>query len=509
MISKPTPTEDAKRANEPSPEQSVTTSDTYATDVLRLASGTTLAQLLAILAAPILTRIYSPGAYGLLDLIVSLTNILILLAGLRYELTIVLPKEDKEAVNLLGLSLLLVVLVSALTTVMVYFGGTSISRWLDTPALQPYLWILPPAVLFGGTFQAVTNWNTRTKNFGKLAKSKVVRSFGSIGTQLGLGTSGRVGGGSLIIATLFGQAVATIVLSIQTWQDAAAQFRAHISWSGMLQNVRRYKEFALFGTWAALLNSLSWRLPTFMLAIFFSTTVVGYYGLGTRMMRIPMDLIGQSIAQVFYQRASTALHEGTLAQVTEDTYKYLVKLSMFPLLVLSLTGAPLFVVFFGMEWAEAGVYTQILAIWTSIWFISSPISRLYSVLERQGFSLWINLIIFVTRLVALAIGGFYGSVRLALILFAASGILVYGYLSVAIMRDAGVTLSSMIQPVIVQVCLFAPIGLLLLYIKYAQLSVGVTVATAIFAVAAYYGYLLFTEPQVKGLLRRDGVMPHA
>ena len=57
----------------------------FAGDVLKLVSGTTFAQLLAILAAPVLTRLYAPDAFGILALFSSITGILGVIACLRYE----------------------------------------------------------------------------------------------------------------------------------------------------------------------------------------------------------------------------------------------------------------------------------------------------------------------------------------------------------------------------------------------------------------------------------------
>lgn len=55
-------------------------------DVLRLVSGTGIAQLIAILAAPILTRINGPKAFGVAALFASLTAIISVVACLRCEL---------------------------------------------------------------------------------------------------------------------------------------------------------------------------------------------------------------------------------------------------------------------------------------------------------------------------------------------------------------------------------------------------------------------------------------
>ena len=61
-----------------------------------------------------------------------------------------------------------------------------------------------------------------------------------------------------------------------------------------------------------------------MLSAFFSPVIVGYYALGNAVVRLPMNIIGGAIAQVFYQRASEAKNKGQSAHVVENVYKRLV-----------------------------------------------------------------------------------------------------------------------------------------------------------------------------------------
>ena len=85
----------------PNPEPS--RSSSFATDVLKLVTGTTLAQVITVLAAPVLTHLYGPEAFGFLAIFTSITSILGVnrLHG-AYELAIMLPKTDEEAANLLA-----------------------------------------------------------------------------------------------------------------------------------------------------------------------------------------------------------------------------------------------------------------------------------------------------------------------------------------------------------------------------------------------------------------------
>ena len=78
-----------------------------ARNVLTLMSGTAIAQGLTLGFAPVLTRIYKPEDFGVLGLYISIVGILSVIICWRYELAIVLPRENKDAINILIMSVII------------------------------------------------------------------------------------------------------------------------------------------------------------------------------------------------------------------------------------------------------------------------------------------------------------------------------------------------------------------------------------------------------------------
>ncbi|MHB0856571.1 MAG: lipopolysaccharide biosynthesis protein [Anaerolineae bacterium] len=414
--------------SEPPPRAAAKRKTSFGGDVLKLVSGTTIAQALGVLVTPLLTRLYAPEAFGALALFTAITSIIGVVACLRYELAIMLPESDEEAANLLAVSLLAVVAITALTVPIVTLGRPLLLRLLNAPQVGPYLWLVPPVVFFGGVFSALNYWNSRTKHFGRLSVVRVVSSASTHVAKLGAGFAGYATTGTLIGATLLGSAISTGMLARRILREDGGLFRGATRWLQMAEGIGRYRKFPLIDTWSALLNTVSWQLPALMLSYFFSVTVVGHYALGLRVLQLPMSLIGGAIGQVFFQRAAQANAERQLGEIVESTLRRLFAIGLFPVLTLAIAGRSVFSFVFGPNWAEAGVYSQILAPWILFWFISSPLSTVYSVLERQSFLLCLNVAILSTRLLSLAVGGMVGSPRLGLALFSLSGVLTYGYI---------------------------------------------------------------------------------
>jgi len=200
----------------------------FSIDVLKLVTGTTIAQAIGILASPILTRLYGPEAFGLFAIFTSITSIIGVIACMRYELAIMLPERDEDAINILGLCMLMVVVITVFTTVIIFFGGGLITNLLQASGLKTYLWLVPPFVFISGIFLALNYWNSRTRQFGRLSVARITNSFGTTTVQLGAGLSGFTSGGSLIGAGLVGMLVSTGVLGLQIWRDDDVKFKKSV-----------------------------------------------------------------------------------------------------------------------------------------------------------------------------------------------------------------------------------------------------------------------------------------
>lgn len=468
--------------------QNLQKKSSYAFDVVKLATGNSIAQGLIVVASPLLTRLYTPEAFGLMTLFISITGIFRVISCLRYEFAIVLPESNEEAANLLGGSMLVVMLIAGFSALIVILGGGPLLSLFNAEQLQPFLWMMPLTIFTGGVFLALNYWNTRTKQFTRLSIAQVINSIAVIVVQLVLGLIGFVSSGSLIGAYVLGSLLGTMILGGLIWHDDGAFLYQSIRFRDILTHLKRHRNFPLYDSWAALLNNISWQLPAFLLAIFFSQTEVGYYALSFRLLKLPMSLIGVSIGQVFFQRAAEAKPRGELAAVVENNFRYLIILGLMPFFLLSIVGKELFLMVFGVNWGEAGVYAQILSIWIFFWFISSPLSTLFRVLEKQKFSLVLNIVIFISRILALGIGAAFGSARLALLLFALSGILVYGYLSVSIGIASGVSLRKIGGMFFTNVMICLPAGGLLLLLKYYTFPVWAILLVTALIVAVYYIY---------------------
>jgi len=475
----------------------------FFTSVLKLVSGTTIAQLITVLTAPIISRLFAPEAFGVLTVFTSLVGIFTVVICLRYEFAIVLPEDDEDAANLMGLCVLIALGISILASLYLIIFAHPLVDLLKAPDLYGFLWLIPIGLLIQGLFQALNYWNTRTKHFGRLSIARVSASFTTSALPIFLALVGGATAGSLVFSYIAGTLVFTCVLAVQVLTENGPFFYRFIRRSGILINLKRYRKFPLVDSWGSFINNLSWQLPSLMLLYFFSKTVVGYYSLSNRLILLPLTLLGSSIAQVFYQRsAELRSNPENLSKSVELVFRRLVAIGLFPAVVLGVAGPQLFSIVFGANWLEAGRYAQILSPWMFVLFISSPLGILFATLERQELSLIVNLFILATRFAALAIGGLTHNVYLALIIWSATGVLVYGGLAFWLLKLTHVSWKQAFL-MIGRYILYAglPAITLLAVIKLLTPGPIYIILFTILAIVAYYSIVLSKDQALFSYLR--------
>ena len=94
-------------------------SNIFDRSIVVLASGTIGAQGFLVLAAPLLTRIYSPEAFGVLAIYTMLLSLIVSISSFSYQLAIPIAQDEEEVPNLAALSLVLVCVSALLTGLLV------------------------------------------------------------------------------------------------------------------------------------------------------------------------------------------------------------------------------------------------------------------------------------------------------------------------------------------------------------------------------------------------------
>jgi lipopolysaccharide exporter len=228
----------------------------------------------------------------------------------------------------------------------------------------------------------------------------VGQAVGQAIAQLG---AGLLHGGPVGLAA--GHAIGRVVAPLTVWRtlraDRALGRPRDLDELG--NAARRHRRFPFVTLWSSLINAGSAELPVWILAAAFAPSVVGWFALTTRVLQAPMALVGQAVGQVYYARAARESSESLRAQ-TLTAARRLLALATGPLALVLVAGPTLFGLVFGDAWLPAGRYAQWLAPWLLLVFVSSPISTLVFVLDRQRAELVFQVALLVARVASLGLG---------------------------------------------------------------------------------------------------------
>lgn len=367
-------------------------SKTFLKNILVISSATSIAQLLNMLLSPVLTRIYTPDEYGVMTSFIAILGIISIIGSLKYELGIPIAKNDEKAINILFLSIIVLIMTATLTFLLISIFGRSIIDFISNPILYDFMFLIPFGILASGLYSIFYQWALRKKSFNSISKTKVNQSVSQNLVKLGLGVL-NFGPLGLILGTIIGQSAGILTLSRPVLKEYKFLIKK-ISIKKVIWSAKRYIRFPLYTAPSHFLNSLGLQLPLLFMTSFYSTKIVGYYGLAYTIVNLPMSLIGMAVADVYYSEVARIgmTNSKKVKQLSNSLFKKLVLIGILPFVILVLFGPNLFSIVFGEEWYNAGVYARIISLLVLGRFIFTPISRIFSIYEKQSHELILDII---------------------------------------------------------------------------------------------------------------------
>ena len=379
----------------------------FSKSLITLLTGTTLAQGITLLISPILSRLFNPHDFGVFGTFLSIVSAIALIASLRYEIAIVLPKKEDVAINLLALAALLTLIISTLSFIGVllfkyFYQGY---EFLDQD-LKFLLYFIPVLILFIGFYQILNNYANRLKKYRSIVNYRVSNSLVSSSVNIAMGGM-KFGSIGLLVGAILGNGISVVIFFKEMYKDIKEQ-SGYISKRKMKEIAFSYREFPLVNSFQSISDMLQINGIIYFIIYFFNSFIIGSFSYALRILQAPMNLLGSAMAQIFYQQASELKNNG-------ENLKDIVKKTM---IKSALTGLPIFltIIFFGPQlfafvfgetWREAGVYARILSPMLFFDFIRSPVSQVPLIIGRQKRLFSISLIGNFILIISMLYGGIF------------------------------------------------------------------------------------------------------
>lgn len=384
-----------------------------------LMGGTAVANIIVMLSAPILTHLFTPENFGVLAIMTSMIHIGCKITTLSYENAIVICSDSKKSFQVYFFCLFLCLVVVLFMYVVLLLFKVQIVEIFKIPELNDWILLLP-IIIFLKTIIVVTEYLLiKFKLFGFISKRVILDSAVSNIIKIALGAIVGAWTGNLILGLVSG----LIIAGASVYQKAMKLSKSHMNISDLtfrklIDCAKEFKKFPLYNNWAVILNTVSENMGVLFFSALFTPAIVGFYSLGNRVVRFPMQYIATAFQKVYFQKVSQEFKEGK--NLKENFLKSLKAFSLLLLpvyVILLIFGKKIFLIVFGENWADAGLYIQILAPGLFFVGINKPSNVIYNVLQILEVKLVYTIIFTISRALAIIIGYLMYSNILACLVF--------------------------------------------------------------------------------------------
>ena len=372
-----------------------------ARNVGKLLSANIIAQALGLLVYPLLTRLYSPEDFGLLNLFTSIAGVLVILSTLEWYNAVVLPQKEKEACAVVHLCLGALTALTLLLALSIPFAAP-IAGLFKAPELATYYWLLPIYVFLMGGWNVLNYWYIRNKQYGRISGYQVSQSVFSAGYKTGFAWLPFPGG--LMYAAVLSP-LCSMLLSLKLAGKKVLQPLLAVDKEECKQMAEKYANFPKYSTPRSLLNNIVGQLPVLVLTPLFGTRLVGFWGMALMLAFVPMSTISRALYQVFFQKTAEWVNA---KQSIRPFYR---KFSLYTVSVV----IPFFVILgvflpqitawlLGAEWETVGEYIRWMLPWLAFSILNGSIGYLPDLFFKQKAGLLFEILLAVSRVIGVGLG---------------------------------------------------------------------------------------------------------
>ena len=356
--------------------------------MLKLGGGTALGQLFSVLVLPIISRQYDPiqrGHFGLFGAFIAIATVVV---GLRYEMATPTARSDREADQLLTLSLVSGVVLSVLSGVVfliLHFlnigGYGSLAAWTSL--------LLVVTLILTGAFSSLRFWYVRRADFGGISTAMVKQGFvrALVPVFLGLFKFDWVG---LAIGEVFGRVSGVFSLSKSAWSGVRSELKDR---QALIETAVKHRAMPLQMMPSSLIDSLAFSISVPLIYSLFGGVNAGLFSMAMMVITIPSGLIAASVGDVFHQHLADLARDdrSQISGYLVSTATKMLKISAALYVPVAILSYFLAEPVLGEKWAPLSWMLPALVPMVVVSSLCGPLSRTLVVVNRVDLKLLVDI----------------------------------------------------------------------------------------------------------------------
>lgn len=360
----------------------------YVKSVATLVSGSAFAQIITVVSAIVLARIYSPEEMGIYALVLAAESLFGSVVNLRYDVLLVSESDECRIPALIKLCVCLALAVSLAATIV--YGGY---EFIVLDQYRSYSYVLIAIFIMlcvRGLINIAEGYNNRLQEYKLMTSAYVLRTTVQNGGAIVLGLVG-AGVPGIVVSHVAGSICG---LRMQT-RSLSKQKRRIKSVSNLelKQTMLEGSRQVIFSSPAVFANRFSYSSITMFVGMLFNASTLGYYSISYKALGLPLTVFSNNVSKVFFKEASNEFNQ------TRKFIKAFAKTSIaltgiaVPLgVVIYFISPPAITLILGESWAQSAVYIQILVPMFCIRFVCNAVAYGLQISNRQNLELVFQLI---------------------------------------------------------------------------------------------------------------------
>lgn len=389
-------------------------------NITRISTGTILGQIISFMTIPIFSRIYGAEIIGIWTFFNTFAIIINSFSDFGLTNSIMIEEDEDNVIETYRVVNNIVTIISIISGILYwvynYFFGEN-NYNMNLTFLAIYIMI---AIYTLQQTQICYTWLNRKKEYKVLMKNPMINNlaFGIVGISFGLMGVIKYG---YFLGWLSGQ-----IITLMHMKKYLPSERRIARIEEFRRVFFRNKDFCIFQLPTNIISHVKNQIPTLFIKYLFGNIALGQYSITIRVINVPINLLGNAIGRVFFQRASEMKRENkNVGYFTYNNMMRAMKIAVIPVVILMSLGDIIFNVLLGPGWDVAGNIIRLLGLQAFFMFLIMSSQGIAITINKQKYNMVAGIIQIVFMGISLIVGKvIFSSLYIGLILLSITFIVI-------------------------------------------------------------------------------------